>query len=142
MVEFSIYLFLIEELLLYNIVLVSAIHQNMNHSWVYIRPLPLEPPSHLPPHSTLLVCYRALLWVPWGMQQMPTGVWFWYGSVCVSRLLRPLSPPRSHHVHGLFSMSASPVLSISYICVNMWFLSFSFWLTSSYIIGSSFIQEW
>ena len=32
----------------------------MNWHWVYICPLPLESPSHLPPHPTLRGCHRAL----------------------------------------------------------------------------------
>ena len=32
----------------------------MNQSWVYVCPIPLEPPSHLPPHPTPLGCHRAL----------------------------------------------------------------------------------
>ena len=44
--------------LLYNIVLVSAIHQH--ESAIGVRsPLSLEPPSHHPPHPTSLGCHRA-----------------------------------------------------------------------------------
>ena len=32
-------------------------------SWLYIYPLPFEPPSHLPPRPTSLGWYRATLWV-------------------------------------------------------------------------------
>ena len=37
----------------------------MNQPWIYILPLPLEPPSHLPPHPTPLGCHRALglIWI-------------------------------------------------------------------------------
>ena len=45
----------------------------MNQPQVHMCPLPLEPPSHLPPHPTPLGCYRALVWVPWNIQQIPTG---------------------------------------------------------------------
>ena len=34
---------------------------NMNQPEVYIRPLPLKPPSHHPPHPTPLGCHRALV---------------------------------------------------------------------------------
>lgn len=44
---------LIEGYLIYGIELVSAIHQR--ESQVYTPPLPLEHPSHLPPHSVLLL---------------------------------------------------------------------------------------
>ena len=39
--------------------------------------LPLEPPSHLPPHPTPLGCYRALVWVLWDTQQIPLGYLFY-----------------------------------------------------------------
>ena len=45
----------------------------MNQPQVHLCLLPLEPPSHLPPHPTPLGCYRALVWVPWNIQQIPTG---------------------------------------------------------------------
>ena len=34
-------------------------YSNMNWPWVYIGPLRLEPPSHLPPYATLLGCHRS-----------------------------------------------------------------------------------
>ena len=43
----------------YNIVLISALHQH--GSAIYICLLPLEPPSKLPPHPTLLGCHRTFL---------------------------------------------------------------------------------
>ena len=43
--------------MLYNIVSVSAIHQHES-VLVYMSPLPLEPPSHLPPHPISLGCHR------------------------------------------------------------------------------------
>ena len=39
------------KIIIFNIVLVSAIH-SMNKQKAYIGLLPLEPPSHLPPHPT------------------------------------------------------------------------------------------
>ena len=53
--EFGLYFFLIFycKYLLYNIVLVSAIHQHESVIGVHVS-LPLEPPSHLPPHLPLL----------------------------------------------------------------------------------------
>ena len=44
---------------------------NMNQPQVYIQPLPLEPPSHLPPPPTPLGWYRAPVWVSWDIQQIP-----------------------------------------------------------------------
>ena len=40
--------------------LVSAIYQHESVIYMFIYPLPLEPPSHLPPHPTPLGCHRAL----------------------------------------------------------------------------------
>ena len=34
----------------------------MNQPQVYTCPLPLKPPSHLPPHSTPLGCHKAPAW--------------------------------------------------------------------------------
>ena len=45
--------------MLYNIVLWFLQYISMNHPYVYICSLPLEPPSHLPPHPTPLCCHRA-----------------------------------------------------------------------------------
>ena len=39
-------------------------------------PLPLEPPSRLPPRPTPLGCYRDPGWVPWVVQQIPVGCLF------------------------------------------------------------------
>ena len=55
---FKIYLFLIGGQFLYNIVLVSAIHQHESVI-AYICPLLPEPPSHCPPHPAPLGCHRA-----------------------------------------------------------------------------------
>ena len=51
-------LFLIGELL-YNIVLISAIHQHESATSTHTHV-----PSRLPPHPTLLGCHRAPVWVP------------------------------------------------------------------------------
>ena len=52
-------IFLIGGYLLYNIVLVSAIHQHESAISIYICLLPLEP--SLLPHPTPLGCHRALV---------------------------------------------------------------------------------
>ena len=44
--------------MLSSVALVSAGHQHGSATGVHIT-LPLEPPSHLPPHPTLLGCHRA-----------------------------------------------------------------------------------
>ena len=50
---------------------------SMYQSQVHVCSLPLEPPSHLPPLPTPLDCYRALIWVPWVIQRIPTGYLFY-----------------------------------------------------------------
>ena len=72
---------------------------NMNPPYVYIYPLPFEPPSHLLPHPTPLGWYRAPVWVPWDIQQIPIGCLFY---ICKFRCYslhtsQPLLP--SPHVH-------------------------------------------
>ena len=82
---------------------------NMNQPWVYIYPLPFEPPSYLPPQP--LGWYRAPVWVSWGIQQIPIG-YFIYGSVSFHATLPihlTLSSPLPMSI-SLFSVSVSPVL--------------------------------
>ena len=69
---------------------------------------------------------------------------------CCSQIIPPLPSPTESK--SLFFTSVSPLLPtlhvgllvlsfyISYICVNIQYSSFSFWLTSLCIIGSSFIH--
>ena len=69
---------------------------------------------------------------------------------CCSQIIPPLPSPTESK--SLFFKSVSPLLPtlhvgllvlsfyISYICVNIQYLSFSFWLTSLCIIGSRFIH--
>ena len=45
--------------MLYNIVFWFLQYISMNQPYVFICPLCLEPPSHLPPHLTPLCCHRA-----------------------------------------------------------------------------------
>ena len=57
---------------------------------VYTCPLPLEPPSHLPPLLTPLGCHRARFELP-----EPLAMYITYSNVHVSILL---SPQKSHPV--------------------------------------------
>ena len=107
-----IHLFLIDWWLVYNIGLISVIHQHELTLGVHLSP-PLESPLHLPPIPTPLGYYRAPVWVPWVIQQIPTGCLFTNVGVHASMLLSPFispspscSPPLSV---SLFSMSASPL---------------------------------
>ena len=63
---------------------------NANQPWIYICALPLETPSHLPPHPTPLGCYRALVWVT---ESYTNSHWlsvFAYGNVYFQVTLSPL----------------------------------------------------
>ena len=46
-------------------------YNKVNQPWVYMCPLPLEPPPHPPPHPTPLGCHRAPCWAPCVTQQLP-----------------------------------------------------------------------
>ena len=98
----------------YNIVVVSVIHQHGSAIGIYVCPFSLEPPSHLPPYATPLGCHRSLVWVPWVIQQIPTGC-FTYVSVYVFMLLSPFIPtPCLPMSVSLFSMSASLFSSVQF----------------------------
>ena len=90
--------------LLYNIVLVSVIHQH-DQSYVYIFPLPLEPP-----HSNPLGCHTAPGLSSWVVQQFPLAIYFTYGCAYVSMPFSPLVP-------------SSPSLlchkSVLYVCISI-----------------------
>ena len=51
-------------------------HINMNQPQVYICPLPLESPPHLPLHPTPLGHHRVLGCGPYAIQQLPTSYLF------------------------------------------------------------------
>ena len=95
--------------------LVSAIHQ---HESAIGIDMPLPSWTSLPPHPTPLGCYRALVWVPRVIEQIPTGYLFTRGGVHVSMLLSPLvslSPSLlCVHKSGL-SMSVSPLLPCKWV---------------------------
>ena len=84
----------------------------ISYGYIYIYPLPLEPPA---PHPTLLGCLRPRVWVPWVTQQIPTGclfyVWYWKRfhatlSIC------PI----------LFSLPSHVCKSVLYVCVSIFAL--------------------
>ena len=94
-------LFFIARYLLYNIVMVSAIHQHESATGIYVtsllKPPPIPTPSH-PPGS-----HRA---------KFPLAICFTHGEVYVSMLLSQFVPPSPlpSASTGLFSVSASPLL--------------------------------
>ena len=86
-------------------------HINMNRSQVYICPIPLEPPSHLPSHPTPQGCHSTGLS---SLCHTENSHWMsilhivMYMFPCCSQFVPP-SP--SHTVSTrLFSMSESPLL--------------------------------
>ena len=94
--------------------------------------LPFEPPSHLQPHLTPLVWYRALVWDSWAILKIPIGylLYIWQCKFpCYSfHTAHPLLP--SPHVHksipyACFSItvmkinSSVPFSYILYICVRI-----------------------
>ena len=125
---------------------------NTNQPLECIRP----PPSwtSLPLHALfppLWVIAEPQVELPELYRNVLLGICFTHGNVYVSLLLSPFAPPSpsSAGSASLFSMSVSPLLPckwvhqhhffwIPYMCVNIQYLFFSFWLTSLCITGSSF----
>ena len=56
--------------------LFSVSHQQESATGIPMSP-PSQTPSHLSPHPTLLDCYRAPVWIPRVMQQIPIGYLFY-----------------------------------------------------------------
>ena len=90
-------------------------------TWISHRcPLPVEPPSYLPPHPTPLGWSRAPVWVSWDIQQIPFGYLFTYGNVSFHVTLPihlTLSFPLPMSV-SLFSLS----VSLSCLLIHFWCL--------------------
>ena len=87
---------------------------------MYICPLLLESPSHLPPSPTSLGYYRAPVGIPWVIQQIPIGYLFTYVGAYAFMLLSPFissspSCPLPLSVSP-FSMYASLLLLCEQIC--------------------------
>ena len=105
-----------------NLLFVSAVQQHRSAIIIYICPLPLEIPSHLPLHSTLLGCHRVQIQISR----------VFYGNVYVS-LVTQLCPtlwdpmdcslPGSS-VHGIFQ---ARILE---------------WIATSFSRGSSQPRDW
>ena len=76
--DYLMYLFLIEGWLLYNVVLVSAMHQHESAIGIHMSS-PLEPPSHLPRNPNPLGWRRAPDWAPYcATQQLPINCCFFF----------------------------------------------------------------
>jgi len=123
---------------------------NMNWPQVYLcPPHPEPPPTSLP----TLLSQSTSFGCPASCIELTLVIYFTYGNVqmfqCYSlksshSLLLPLNPKVcSLHLSLLCCPACRTVgiiFLIPYMCVNIWYLSFSFWLTSLCIIGSRFIH--
>ena len=127
----NIYLFLIDWRLVYNIGLISNIHQHELTRWVHMPP-PSWLSHHLPPIPTPLGYSRAPVWVPWVIRQIPIGHLFTYVSTFASTLLihltRSLFSPTLVHkpvlyvcisITALWTGSSAPSFQIPYRYVNI-----------------------
>ena len=122
----------------------------VNWPYVYICPLPLEPPSSPPPHPSTSSQHRAEPPVLYG--SIPLVIYLTHGCVCISVLLSQLAPPllpplcpqaRSLHL-CLYSCPANRFIytifldSIYIYALIYAILLFSFWLHSVWqTLGSS-----
>jgi len=124
---------------------------------IHCRPLPLEPTSLLPSHTTPLgwCCPQRALDLSFlhhslNVHRLSS---FTYSNVYVSMLLSQFSPscPPHYHIHksvlyvcvsiALLQID-SPVMSFSipYMCLNISYVPISFWHTLFCIIGSRYIH--
>ena len=78
-----------------------------------MRPLALEPPSHLPPYAIPQGCHRApaLVGFPTSYIKLPLAICFICDNVYVSVLYSQIIPPSPPtEFKSLFCMSVSPLL--------------------------------
>jgi len=138
----------------YSIMIVFYIHQHESDPDIHMSPPSWNPPSPFPPYPIPLGCPRALalaaLFHALNLDWSSVLHMVMYMFQCCSQIIPPLPSPTESK--SLFFTSVSPLLPtlhegllvlsfyISYICVNIQYLSFSFWLTSLCIIGSRFIH--
>ena len=129
--------------------LVSAIHQHEPAIGIHMS----IPPSHVPPHPTCVGCHGALdlgslchrANSHWSSLLHMVIETFQCYAVNSSHLpLSPLHPQACSLCLCLHWCPANRFISAifldSYICINIWYLFFPFWLTLLCIIGSRFIH--
>ena len=87
----------------------------INQPYVYIYPLPFEPPYHLPPHPIPLDWYRAPVEFPKPYSKFPLAIYFTYVNVSFHVTLSiyfTLSSPLPMSI-SLFSISVYPLLTLN-----------------------------
>ena len=97
------FFFFNSRIMLYNAVLVSAIHQ---HEYVHQHSLPFWVSLLLKPHPILLGHHRVPSWTPCAIQHLPASFYFTHGSVLVSVLPEKLQCICSNAI-----LSTGPTLS-------------------------------
>ena len=131
--------------------MVCAIHWHESIIDVHVSPILKPLPSPFPPHlSGLSQCNS--FECPASCIELGLVIYFTYGNIHVSMLFSQIIPPSPSprvqksilYICVSFAVShigsSLPSFQIPYICVNILYCGFSFWLTSLYIIGSSFIH--
>ena len=105
--------------MLYTIVLLSAIYRHKSSIAMPMSP-PLGPPSHLPPHPTLLCCAKLLQLCPtfWDPVEYSPKVSSVYG-ISQARILEWLTMPSSRASSQ--AMDRTCVFYVS--CIGRWVLS-------------------
>ena len=125
--------------------LVSAIHQHESATDIHTFPSLMNLPPTLSHPSRLSQTFRFQLSASYS--KFSLAIYFTYDNIYVSILLFPFVPPSSSPTVStrLFFMSVSPLLPCKKVHqfhlsrFHIWYLFFSFWLTSLCIIGSRFI---
>ena len=102
-----------------------------------------------PPDPSPVGHHRVWSWAPCAVQQLPTSYLFYHGSVHMSTLLSQFVPPAlplyphicSLCLHLYFFPANKFICTIFldsvYICINIQYLFFSFWLTSLCVTDST-----
>ena len=132
--------------------MVWAIHQHESATGIHVYALVLSPPPPFPPHPSGL-CQSTSFVSPALCSELALVICFAYdnarGSMLFSQIILPVPSPVESETLFLciFVCFAdlhvgSLVLSfkIPYICINIQYLSFSFWLTSVCVAGSRFMH--